>query len=138
MQLGSAGMHNQIRQWAQQGFLASLLTLLTQAGYTIYLTSDHGNIETTGCGKPNEGAAADLRGERVRIYPNEELRAKTQMTNFPNSLAWNPTGLPANYFPLIAPNRQAFIAYGEKTVAHGGIDLEEVIVPFVKVKTRTV
>ncbi len=138
MQLGSAGMHNQIRQWAQQGFLASLLTLLNQAGYTIYLTSDHGNIEAAGCGKPNEGATADLRGERVRIYPTEELRTKTQQTNFPNTLAWKPVGLPANYFPLIAPSQQAFIAFGEKTVAHGGIDLEEVIVPFVKLKTRTV
>ncbi len=135
MQLGSSGMHNQVRQWAQQGFLARLITLLNQAGYTIYLTSDHGNIEATGCGKPNEGASADLRGERVRIYPSPELLTKTQLS-FSGSIAWTPVGLPPNYFPLIASGRQAFIAYAEKTVAHGGIALEEVIVPFVQIKTR--
>jgi hypothetical protein len=137
MQLGSSGMQNQVHQWAQQGFLANLLMLLHQEGYTINLTSDHGNIEASGCGRPNEGATADLRGERVRIYPSEELLTKTQQS-FPGSLAWPPTGLPHDYYPLIAPEEKAFISYGEKIVAHGGIDFDEVVVPFVKLRIRKV
>ena len=70
MALGQSGMHNQVRQWAGQGFLAALLDLLIDNGFAVFLTSDHGNIETTGCGRPREGAAADLRGERVRVYPD--------------------------------------------------------------------
>ena len=66
MELGSRGMHGQIRQWAEEGFLRDLFTLLLGQGFTLYLTSDHGNIEAAGCGRPLEGSLADLRGERAR------------------------------------------------------------------------
>jgi len=56
MELGTAGMHNQVRQWALQGFIAQLLDLLLQL--QSLLTSDH--IEATGIGRPSEGAIADL------------------------------------------------------------------------------
>jgi len=45
MELGTAGMHNQVRQWALQG-LAQLLDLLYHSFQSL-LTSDHGNIEAT-------------------------------------------------------------------------------------------
>ncbi|NQT01458.1 MAG: hypothetical protein HQ580_05520 [Planctomycetes bacterium] len=45
-------------------------------GFRVFLTSDHGNIEARGCGRPAEGAVADLRGERVRVYPDPVLRGK--------------------------------------------------------------
>ena len=42
-------------------------------------------------------------------------------------------GLPADFLPLYAGTRGAFIRQGEAIVAHGGISVEELIVPFVKV-----
>src|SRR5215211_7511742 len=45
MTLGTAGMHNQVRQWTAEGFLARLLDLLFDHSYAVFLTSDHGNIE---------------------------------------------------------------------------------------------
>ncbi len=65
MELGTAGMHNQVRQWAEQSYLASLLDLLLDRGFRVFLTSDHGNIEAEGYGRPSEGAVADLRGEPI-------------------------------------------------------------------------
>ncbi|MCB6543737.1 PglZ domain-containing protein, partial [Desulfovibrio desulfuricans] len=41
MQLGSAGMHNQIKQWCQGGFLAALVGQLLEYGYEVWLTADH-------------------------------------------------------------------------------------------------
>jgi hypothetical protein len=41
--------------------------------------------------------------------------------------------LPANYRPLLAPGRTAFVTAGTRMVGHGGISLEEVIVPWIKV-----
>ena len=76
MEMGTAGMHNQVHQWAKQPYLNTLLDLLLDREYRVYLTSDHGNIEAEGCGRPAEGAMADLRGERARIYPDVALRAK--------------------------------------------------------------
>jgi predicted AlkP superfamily pyrophosphatase or phosphodiesterase len=80
MTLGTAGMHNQVRQWTAEGFLAQLLDLLLNHGYTVFLTSDHGNIEAVGCGSPAEGAVADMRGERVRVYPDPALRTQVART----------------------------------------------------------
>lgn len=133
MQLGTAGMHGQVRQWTKQGFLAQMLDALLEKGFVVFLTSDHGNIEAQGCGRPTEGAVADLRGERVRVYPNQALRTQVQ-ERFPNAIAWPPLGLPEDYLPLFAPGRLAFISQGEQIVGHGGISLEEVVVPFVRIE----
>lgn len=130
MQLGTAGMHNQVRQWAELGFMSNLLDLLLDNGFQIFLTSDHGNIEATGIGQPKEGATAELRGERVRVYPNSNLRTNVK-NQFPNAIEWRNLGLPPEYLPLLAPSRQAFIREGEKIVAHGGTSLEELVVPFI-------
>jgi hypothetical protein len=133
MELGTSGMHNQVRQWARQPYLSVLLNLLLDRGFLVYLTADHGNIEAVGCGRPTEGAVADLRGERVRVYPDAVLRDKVK-ERFPNACEWDPVGLPDNYLPLLAPARQAFIQEMQHTVSHGGISVEELIVPLVQIE----
>ena len=133
MEMGTAGMHNQVCQWAKQPYLNTLLDLLLDRGFRVYLTSDHGNVEAEGCGRPSEGAVADLRGERVRIYPNAALRGKVK-ERFPAALEWNPVGLPEDYFALLAPARQAFVQETQHIVSHGGISVEELIVPFVQIE----
>ena len=42
-------------------------------------------------------------------------------------------GLPTEFLPLYAGARGAFVGQGERIVAHGGLSVEELIVPFVKV-----
>jgi hypothetical protein len=134
MELGTAGMHNQVRQWAgEHTFIIKLLDLLLDRGFGILLTADHGNIEAVGCGSPAEGAIADIRGERARVYPDQSLRA-TVKEKFPSAIEWPPLGLPENYYPLLAPNRLAFVQEGKMIVGHGGISVEEVIVPLIKIE----
>jgi hypothetical protein len=136
MQLGASGMHNQIRQWCKEGFLSSLIEYLLDHDYQVWLTSDHGNIECSGKGSPSEGAIAETRGERVRVYPTPELRDSVAKT-LPFALKWNPIGLPPAYFPLVAEGSDAFVKEGEVIVGHGGISIEEVIVPLVTFEKRT-
>lgn len=135
MEMGTAGMHNQVGQWAKQPYLNTLLDLLLDRGFRVYLTSDHGNVEAEGCGRPSEGAVADLRGERVRIYPNAVLRGKVK-ERFPAALEWDPVGLPEDYLTLLAPARQAFVQEKQRTVSHGGISVEELIVPLIQIDRR--
>ena len=135
MEMGAAGMHNQVRQWVQQPYLNTLLDLLLARGFRVYLTSDHGNIEAQGCGRPAEGAVADLRSERVRIYPDAALRGKVK-ERFPAALEWAPLGLPEDYLVLLAPARQAFVQEKQRTVSHGGISVEEIIVPLIQIERR--
>ncbi|GHU33663.1 hypothetical protein FACS1894172_12620 [Spirochaetia bacterium] len=135
MQLGTLGMHNQIIQWCNHGFLNSLISNLLDHKYEVWLTADHGNIECKGIGRITEGIIADTKGERVRVYPTENLRRRT--SKFVSSAyQWQPIGLPANYFPLIANGSTAFVTQNESIVAHGGISVEEVIVPFIKFERK--
>ncbi|GKT10340.1 BREX-3 system phosphatase PglZ [Desulforhabdus sp. TSK] len=136
MQLGSAGMHNQIKQWCQGGFLAALVGQLLEYGYEVWLTADHGNIQCDGKGRPSEGVIAETRGERSRVYPTPELRSQVARA-FPFAHKWQPVGLPAGYFPLVAGGRDAFVNPGEAIVGHGGVAIEEVIVPLVRFERRT-
>jgi hypothetical protein len=133
MEMGTAGMHNQVCQWAKQPYLNALLDLLLARGFRVYLTSDHGNVEAEGCGSPSEGVVADLRGERVRVYPNAVLRGKVK-ERYPTALEWDPVGLPEDYLALLAPARQAFIQKYQRIVSHGGISIEELIVPLVQIE----
>ena len=135
MQLGSPGMHNQLAQWCQGGFLSTLISALLDRGFDVWLTADHGNIECEGLGRPREGVIAEVRGERVRIYPTPELRDQTAAA-FPFARKWNPVGLPAKTFPLVAQGAGAFVTPGETLVGHGGIAIEEIIVPLIRFKRQ--
>ena len=135
MEMGTAGMHNQVRQWAKQPYLNALFDLLLDRGFRVYLTSDHGNLEAEGCGRPSEGAVADLRGEQARIYPDAALRRRVK-EGFPAAVEWDSVGLPEDYFALLAPARQAFVQAGQRIVSHGGASIEEVIVPLVRIDGR--
>lgn len=135
MQLGSAGMHNQVRQWAGQRLLANLLCRLLRNGFRVHLTSDHGNVEATGCGRVDEGAVADQRGSRVRIYKTPLLRRQIN-EKLPDAVEWAPIGLPEDCLPLLAAGRSAFVRRNERIVSHGGASLEELVVPFIQVEMR--
>ncbi len=130
--LGERGMLNQVRHWAEGPFLCGLLDRLLDGGFTVWLTSDHGNVEARGLGRPAEGALSNLRGERVRIFQDEALRRQVAK-RFPEATAWPPLGLPGGFLPLLAPGRCAFVPEGKTVVCHGGANLEEVIVPLVRI-----
>jgi PglZ domain len=136
MKLGTRGMHDQVLMWAEQGHLARLLGFLLEQDFRVYLTSDHGNIEAKGCGRPSEGSVAEVRGERVRVYSDPLLRAETA-ERFLGAIEWPASGLPGDYLPLLAPNRTAFVREGERIVGHGGISIEELVVPFVRIREGT-
>ena len=83
-------------------------------------------------GRPNVGATAEVRGQRVHVFSDALLRRNTAIA-YPGSIEWPNIGLPDDYLPLIAPPLCAFIGEGKRTVAHGGICIEEAIVPFITI-----
>jgi len=127
---GSGGLYSLVEEWVRGGVLGRRVDALLRAGFDVFITADHGNVAGRGIGKPNVGAVAEERGERVHVFPDATFREQVRGA-FPESLAWPPIGLPDGYWPLVAGGRGAFIPEGKVTVSHGGISLEEVIVPFV-------
>ncbi|MGI8739741.1 MAG: BREX-3 system phosphatase PglZ [Gammaproteobacteria bacterium] len=130
--LGKREVRAQIENWCETGFVAQLFNLWLEAGFSLFVTSDHGNVEAIGAGRPNQGVIADERGERVRIYRSESLLEQSRKL-CPGSLSLKIAGLPGDFLPLFAAGGSAFVPQGEPVVTHGGLSMEEVVVPFVKV-----
>lgn len=128
--LGEKSLLSNLQLWLETNYLENLLLDLQNSGFTVYLTSDHGNTTATGIGRVSEGVLVDQRGERVRIYRDGTLY-KDALDKI-QSVQWSNIGLPEDYYALLAENGQAFVPKGEHVVTHGGISVEEVIVPFVK------
>jgi len=125
-------MHNQIEQWIKKGYLNELISHLLENGFNIWITSDHGNIESKGIGNPYEGSLSDTKGERVRIFNDKIIRHQIA-EKIKSVIEWDPNGLPEKYFPLFAPDNLSFEKSGKKSISHGGISIDEVIVPFISI-----
>jgi hypothetical protein len=130
--LGTAGLHGLVEVWGRTKQLAGLVDSLLQRGFAVFITADHGNAFGRGIGKPDVGVTAQQRGERAHIFRNKDFRDSTAPL-YPNAIEWPPVGLPHDYFPLIAPYGACFMPEGKEAVSHGGIALEEVMVPFVRI-----
>lgn len=137
MQMQTAGMHNQVKLWASQGHLQQLLVRLHHEGFAVFLTADHGNVTASGIGNPREGVLVETKGKRVRVYDRTEFRDEVA-AQFPESLPWTNHGLPPARYVLLAGNLKAFTNEGEEIVSHGGIALEEVMVPFVTITKEAI
>lgn len=133
--IGPGQIYKDIDHWLENGILKSCVEEILSSGFIIYITSDHGNIYSTGTGRVKSGSLADKKGQRVCIFDTSNLRDITAKENV--GIKWYSTGLPENYYPLIANRRKAFVTEGEKIVSHGGISLEEVIVPFIEIRRKT-
>jgi hypothetical protein len=132
---GSGGLHAQVQYLAQSGHIRNPVELLIDGDFEVHITADHGNVEARGMGKPNVGVVAEQRGERAHVLPDESVRNAVHLS-FPKSICWPSIGLPETFLPLIAQGRNAFVGETETIVCHGGIALEEVVVPYVRVTRR--
>ncbi|QQS04454.1 MAG: BREX-3 system phosphatase PglZ [Fibrobacterota bacterium] len=130
--LGKRGVARQISHWCQTDFVNQLFRTLQSRGFQTFLTSDHGNVDAIGNGRLNQGLSVDTSGERVRTYSTPLVASETQVSH-PETYRMEFPGLPVDYVPLFAQDRNAFALEGEPLVVHGGISVEELIVPFVRV-----
>lgn len=128
---GYKGIEAELNIWLQKGYLKELLKVLLKKGYEVYIGSDHGNRECIGIGKIAEGVLAQTKGERIRVYNTKLLRDKAAVKY--SSVKWDGPGLPEDYYTLYAKAGEAFVTEKEKVVSHGGMSLEEVVVPFIKI-----
>lgn len=129
--LGKEGLDSSLDIWLKRGFLRELINDLINYGFEVYLTSDHGNTIATGIGRFSEGVLADVRGERVRIYKNDILHEHSKVKD--KGIVWKGVGLPESFHVIFSKDGEAFTNPGVEILTHGGISIEEVIVPFIKV-----
>jgi hypothetical protein len=137
--LGTADQQSSLRLWLDPNHHPNSLPLEAQLdayldqGYTLFIASDHGHVEAAGVGAPSEGLVAQTRGKRVRIY-KDRLAALRVQNAFAETIIWDNDGLlPDQMSALMPEGRNAFAPNGEVVVTHGGVSIDEVIVPFIQV-----
>lgn len=116
---------NAAKDYLQKSSIKQDMQLLKEAGYAIYLCSDHGSIVAKGNGKRIEKYLIDGFAKRAVIIQadNSELLDMEQV-NIPFE----------NDKKVVLPEGRTMFTYKDKIeVNHGGITLEEMIVPFIKV-----
>ena len=127
--LGDRQFSASVGVWARRAILEKIVADGLQAGFEVWLTSDHGNIEARGVGRIQEGLTVESAGTRVRWYASPALRAAGKT----DGVVWDPPGLPEGVcYPVFAPERTGYFS-GDRRVSHGGTSIDEVIVPFVRV-----
>lgn len=132
--LGNKGLSTEIKTWMHSNYLLNIITELLEDKFEIYITSDHGNKESIGIGKVHDGVLADLKGQRVRLYESEALLDNSFNDN--TSYVWECPGIPENYLIMFAKHNYAYINKDESAICHGGMSMEEVVVPFIKIERK--
>jgi hypothetical protein len=137
--LGGMAHQSNVNLWLSQNAginsskLEALINTLLDGGFTIFLASDHGHCEAVGMGKPAEGLMAQSRGRRARLYRDRHTAEQTQRT-YSNTLIWEDDGLlPKDLCALLPADRQAFAEYSEVVITHGGLTMDEIVVPLVEI-----
>lgn len=129
-QMGDLGLHAGIDTWIRTEVLDTLVARAADLGFETWITADHGNLECVPTTEPREGAFVERAGTRVRRYGSKALRDEGAAVG----LRWDALpGYPADEAErlLFAPGRTG---WGPSRVSHGGLSLDEVIVPFVQVE----
>lgn len=130
---GRLGMFNDITVLAKQKKLLEMTKRFLSAGYDVYITADHGNTPCTGLGKlMGAGVEVETKSRRMLVLKNfadkDGLIQKYGLVSYPKYY------LPKEYDYLICDVGDSLDAKGEAVMTHGGTTLDEMVVPFIKIK----
>jgi len=115
-----------INSYLKNSDLKQVINSLLQNGFALYICSDHGSVVATGNGKRIEKYLIDNFAKRACIIPatSSEL-TELRKVNIP---------FVSDKIMVLPEGREMFTYKGKQEVNHGGITLEEMVVPYIKVK----
>jgi hypothetical protein len=123
-------MYNDMELLGKTGKLQNLIKHLYKQDFSVFITSDHGNTPCVGVGSFRSGIEIETRSARMAVMKdfaekNELLEQNT--TEYPGYY------LDKSYQYYICNQGKSFDTRGKLVMTHGGISLDEIIVPFIKI-----
>jgi hypothetical protein len=120
-------------RWAGKQRLEIMMSEALQHGYRVFVTSDHGEALCEGIGRIAAGELAEKGSKRIRVFENDALcrRFVTDKTHM-----FRPPGFYLDRWPLFTSDFGCFDEVGSTSFCHGGLSLEEVLIPIVEVFQR--
>lgn len=130
---GRIGMFNDVGIMAKQKKLVDMTRRFLAAGFDVYITADHGNTTRRGMGKlMSTGVETETKSRCMLVLRDfadkDSIKGRYGMLEFPK------TYLPKEYDYLICDVGDSFDVKGEDVMSHGGISIDECVVPFIKIK----
>ena len=130
---GRVGMYNDVKSIAEASKLTELVKKLLLKGFDVYISADHGNTPCTGIGSPRKnGVEIETKSRRMiivnKIADKESLIKGYGLIDYPKYY------LNKEYDYLICNVGESFDIKDKKVISHGGITIDEVIVPFITFK----
>lgn len=129
--------------WFRHSVLAELFKLLAQSDYRVIITTDHGSIR---CDKPVKiiGDRNTNTNLRYKLGKNLNYQSKEVFTiNDPHKAQLPSPNISTSYvfatggsFFAYPNNYNYYVSYYKDTFQHGGISMEEMLVPLITLKAR--
>ena len=137
------GYRSLTKSWFQNSPLLEIIQQAKELNFKLIITTDHGTINVKNPSKVigNKDTSLNLRYKTGRSLSYDEkdvLAVKDPKSIHLPSVAMNSTFIFAkdNLFFAYPNNYNYYVNYFRNTYQHGGISLEEVVIPFVVLNPR--
>lgn len=115
-----------VQNYLEKSSIKNELMLLKESGYKIWICSDHGCVVATGNGQVIDKYLIETSSKRATIIVKSELSKFYDMNIYEIPFI-------KDKVVLLAKDRTSFSYKNKTEITHGGISLDELIVPFVEV-----
>ncbi|NLE00372.1 MAG: PglZ domain-containing protein [Fibrobacter sp.] len=115
-----------ILEYVKQSSVTATINLLHSSGFKIFIGSDHGNALCYGNGHRVEKYLIDKYSSRATVGKESVLLELTELEKVEIPFV-------ADKFAFLAKNRECFAPEGQVAISHGGLSVEEMVIPFVEV-----
>ena len=127
-------LYSSLQGYLADSKLSEMINFLLENQYRIIITADHGNICAHGSGITPPKAFIETYARRVAIFGEEKLAREFAEQN--DALYFRTKSLPTNLFPVYYSDFRMYNSSGSVEISHGGLSLEELVVPFIEVSKK--
>jgi hypothetical protein len=130
---GRVGMYNDIELLAVSNKIQKSVLDLINNDFDVYITSDHGNTLCVGMGNiKGMGVEVETKSKRMLVLKAlsnyNDTKTKYNLIDYPDFY------LNKQFKYLICSENSSFDLKDSVVMTHGGISIDEVIVPFITIK----
>ena len=128
---GMLGLQQGLENWTKNLHLVHLLDFLYKEGFAVFMTADHGNTSAVAEGRfQKPGVLAEPASRRAVIY--QSFTDAIELDKFTTE-RYSGTYLPKGYTAYLFDQGTSYGERGKEYITHGGMTLEEAVVPFIKI-----
>lgn len=138
-----AAFRSLTRSWFEHSDLFEIMRRLSDKGHTLVITSDHGTVRVDNPVKVigDRETSTNLRyktGRNLSYNPKEVFEiTKPELAHLPKSNLTSTYIFATGRDFLVYPNNyNHYVRYYKNTFQHGGVSMEEMIVPFIVLNSK--